>query len=265
MRSGGIILVGLLLVSATACGGDDEPSSDSAPTPLPSASPEPEPSAEPTPTIVEPEPENDCPNQAGVTTGDDAFGRSLKGDVSGDGQPDVVTIVRDESGPQGCQTFLIVESAAGERSTPIDQEGMSTDVGFPALVSLANIDGEPGLDVVMNMVAGASTQFAGVFTAADGVPQRLRFEQPTEFGDLFPTGGSVGHLEASDCVGPGAIVISRAVPQGDEYKITRTAYVVVDGLLTPQEEGVKTARLPIERLDRFPEFRASPFGSCPAG
>ena len=261
MRSVGIVLIGLLLVAGSACGGDEEPAADPAPTPLPSATPEPEPSAEATPTVVEPE--SDCPNEAGVTTGDDSFGRSLKGDVSGDGEPDVITIVRDDSGPQGCQTFLIVESAEGEHSTPIDQEGMSTDVGFPALVSLADIDGDSGLDVVMNMVAGASTQFSGVFTAAKGVPERLRFEQPTEFGDLFPTGGSVGHLEASDCVGPGAIVITQAVPQGDEYKITRTAYVVVGGLLTPQEEGVKTARLPIERLDRFPEFRASPFGSCP--
>jgi hypothetical protein len=38
---------------------------------------------------------------------------------------------------------------------------------------------------------------------------------------------------------------------------------VVDGKLTPQEEGVETARISLERLDRFPEFQASPFGSCP--
>ncbi|MGH2752973.1 MAG: hypothetical protein ACRDLB_00940 [Actinomycetota bacterium] len=246
----------LLITALLGCGactdGDD---------PAPKPSPEPAPSdqtapASPTATDV-----SACPNQDDAIAG--AGDRpSLTGDVDGDGADDVVTIALDEAGPRGCTAFLIVATGFRNSSVPIDQEGMSTEVGFPALVRLAEIDGQAGLDVIVNLVAGASTQFAGVFTGG-GEPERLRFEQPTEFGDLFPTGSSVGHLEASDCIGPGAIVISEAVPKGAQYQVTRTAYVVVDGKLAPQEEGVTTERLPLDRLDRFPEFRASPFGSCP--
>ena len=249
----------LVLLAGAACGGDDEATPEPVATPAPSPTVDEGDTPAPSPT----ESEFVCANQEESLTHVGEDGRSLKGDVDGDGSDDTVSIVVDLSGEPGCLAFIVIESTRGVNSAPIDQEGMSTDVGFPALVSLVNIDGEPGVDVLMNMVAGASTQFAGVFTAPRGVPTRLRFEQPTEFGDLFPSGGSVGHLEASDCIGPGAIVISTATPKEDDYRVTRTAYVVVDGKLTPQEEGVETARISIDQLDRFPEFAASPFGSCP--
>jgi hypothetical protein len=260
MRSLRLVLVVAFLAGA-ACGGEDEPTVEPEASPAPSATSEPAESPAPSPS----EEDFPCSNQADSLEQAGDLGNPLEGDVDGDGSDDSVSIVVDPDGDPGCQAFIVMETAAGTASAPIDQEGMSLDLGFPALVTLVQIDGVPGLDVVVNLVAGASTQFAGVFTFSDGAPQRLRFDQPTEFGDLFPTGGSTGHLEASDCVGPGAIVISQAVPREDEYKVTRTAYVVVDGRLTPQEEGVTTARLPLEHLDRFPEFRASPFGSCPAG
>jgi hypothetical protein len=253
------VLVALVLLAGVACGGDDETTPEPLATPAPSPTVEESQTSAPSPTATG----FACPNQEEALTHVGEDGRSLRGDVDGDGSDDTVSIVVDLSGEPGCLAFIVIESADGVNSAPIDQEGLSTDVGFPALVSLVNIDGEPGVDVLMNMVAGASTQFAGVFTAPGGVPTRLRFEQPTEFGDLFPTGGSVGHLEASDCIGPGAIIISTATPKADDYKVTRTAYVVVDGELSPQEEGVETVRIPLERLDRFPEFQASPFGSCP--
>jgi hypothetical protein len=258
MRTTRLLLCLLILIGA-ACSGDEEP------TVQPQDSPAPPPStpAEGSPSPVPTEEDFDCVNQADAVAGTASSDRSLTGDVDGDGNNDTVTVVIDASGSDGCQAFIIVESAAGTSSTPIEQEGMSLDVGFPALVSLVNIDGEPGLDIVMNMIAGASTQFAGVYTAGAGQPERLTFDQPTEFGNLFPTGGSVGHMEATDCVGPGAIIISVATPKGDEYKVTRTAYVVVEGKLTPQEEGASTERIPATGFDRFPEFQASPFGSCP--
>ena len=259
MRSIGPFLMAIILVG-TACGGDDEPASRTATTPTGPAPVDATESSAPSPS----EAGFDCANQEAALARVGEEGRSLVGDVDGDGSDDNVSIVVDPSGESGCLAFIVVESAAGINSAPIDQEGMSIDVGFPALVSLVNIDGVPGADILMNMVAGASTQFAGVFTAPGGVPTRLRFEQPTEFGDLFPTGASVGHLEASDCVGPGAVVISTATPQGDDYKVTRTTYVVVEGQLTAQEEGRQTARISLDELDRFPEFRASPFGSCPS-
>ena len=258
MRTIRLLLCLLVLVGA-ACADDDEPSVRPQDSPAPPATTP----ADETPTPEETEEAFDCANQADALEEAGSSDRSLTGDVDGDGNDDTVILVLDQSGDQGCQAFIIVESAAGTASAPIVQEGMSLDVGFPALVSLVNIDGAPGLDVVMNMVAGASTQFAGVYTAAGGQPQRLTFDQPTEFGNLFPTGGSVGHMEATDCVGPGAIVISVATPKGDGYRVTRTAYVVVEGKLTPQEEGVSTERIPADGFDRFPEFQASPFGSCP--
>jgi hypothetical protein len=258
MRTTRLLLCLLVLIGA-ACSGDDEPTVQPQDSPAPPATTP----AEESPTPEETAEDFDCANQADALEEAESSDRSLTGDVDGDDADDTVILVLDQSGDEGCQAFIIVESAAGTSSAPIVQEGMSLDVGFPALVSLVDIDGEPGLDIVMNMIAGASTQFAGVYTAGGGNPERLTFDQPTEFGNLFPTGGSVGHMEATDCVGPGAIIISVATPKGDGYKVTRTAYVVVEGKLTPQEEGASTQRIPATGFDRFPEFQASPFGSCP--
>ena len=258
MRFLSFCVAGLLLLGA-ACSDDEEPTPD--PTPTVSVSPEETPTPDTTPSETG---VTDCDNETEALSGE-ANG-SLIGDVDGDGNEDTVSVFVDESGDQGCQAFITIETGSGEGVAPIVQEGTTFEVGFPALAMLAEIDGEPGLDIVVNLIAGASTQFAGVYTAHDGFPERLTFDVPTEFGDLFPTGGSVGHLEASDCVGPGAITITTAVPQGDRYKVTRSAYVVVDGKLTPQEEGQSIEKVPLDdALDRFPEFQASPFGSCPAG
>ena len=257
------LLLCLLVLVGVACTDDDEPSVRPQDSPAPPAT---TPADEtPTPEASEsPVAGTGCANEEQILGDARDSDRMLRGDVDGDGEGDRVAIVVDRSAEEErCRAFIVVMSRFGSFPEPIEQGGMSIDVGFPTLVSLVNIDGVPGLDVVMNMVAGASTQFAGVYTAAEGRPERLTFDQPTEFGNLFPTGGSVGHMEATDCVGPGAIVISVATPKGAGYKVTRTAYVVVDGKLTPQEEGVSTERIPADGFDRFPEFQASPFGSCP--
>jgi hypothetical protein len=259
-----VLLVTLLL--GVACSGDDDPSVRPEDSPAPPASTPADETPEVTPSPSISEVATGCANEGDALSSARSTDRMLQGDVDGDGDGDRVAIVIDREAEEArCRAFIVVMNRFGSFPATIEQEGMSFDVGFPALVSLAEIDGAPGLDIVMYMIAGASTQFAGVYTAHDGIPERLTFAQPSEFGDLFPTGGSVGHLEASDCVGPGAIVITTAVPKADDYKVSRTAYVVVEGQLEPQEEGASTARIPTDDLQTYPEFAASPFGSCPAG
>ncbi|MFN2586937.1 MAG: hypothetical protein ABR613_02300, partial [Actinomycetota bacterium] len=77
---------------------------------------------------------------------------------------------------------------------------------------------------------------------------------------LLGFGGSVGHLEAVDCAPGGGIVSSFAAPDGRSYRIERR-FLVFDG---PRlvEDRVEVERAPLEELDRFPEYAASPFGSC---
>ena len=200
----------------------------------------------------------DCPEQEEVLAGEPEG--SLEGDVDGDGAPDEVGLYKDPEGTAECGAFLVFESDEARHSTPVAQEGMSTDLGFPVLRGLVELDGEPGSEIVVGLLAGASTEFFGVWTERDGELARIGIADPTGAGDLFPSGGSVGHVDASDCAGDGIIVISSAVPQGDGYRVTRTFYRFEEERAVRQSRERK--QIAGADFDRFPEFIASPFGSC---
>jgi hypothetical protein len=198
-----------------------------------------------------------CPNRddARVEPG------SLRGDVDGDGADDVVRIAVDEEGAPGCMAFIVVETSDGELVAPIADENMEFSLGFPALNTLAEIDREPGSEVVVDVTAGASTAFAGVFTSLDGRLERMRIKgDPLGYGELFPYGGSVGHLESSDCARAGGVVVSVATPLADRYELTRSFFSIAGPTLTL--EDTQRLRLELRELQDFPEFAGLPFASC---
>jgi hypothetical protein len=235
-------LVLLTCLLAAACSRSEPPAAPAATIP-PAAAPSPE-----------------CRNQAAVVsdaslqTGDPA-----SADVDGDGAPEPVAVYFDPAGTPGCQAFLV--AAGGAIAGPL--ETWRPDLGLPApsLVSLREIDGRPGTEVVVRMGAGASTEFVAIVTVEDGVFRQVSTEVPREVaGGLFGVGGSVGHLEAVDCAPGGGVVASFAAPDGDRYRVERR-FLEFEGTVLV-EADVRVERVALEEIDRFPEYGASPFGSC---
>ena len=224
-------------------------------------------------TVRLPDDKIDCPNEVSVR--EDGSLREpgrLQGDVDGDGASDTVYLALDPGAEPGCQAFVVAETAGGLRSAPVWEAGAEMSVGRPQLLGLAELNGAPGADVIVQELAGASSQFAGVLVVEDG--SLVRLTRPESDGEtigperhLFAYGGSVGHLEAVDCDGEGRIVTSVAVPDvrsgdvGDMYEVTREV-LAAEGAALRVVDRERTRVAPTE-VAELPEYRNSPFGSCP--
>ncbi|HEU4480842.1 MAG TPA: hypothetical protein VFS18_03075 [Actinomycetota bacterium] len=245
-----VALTAFVILVAAACDGDgDEPGSRT------SAGP----SASSAPVAVGPLP---CPDQEDTVTDPAAReGGSLSADVDDDGVSDEIFLVVDEGGPEGCRVFLVGELADGVHPLPLDHELLTLEGARPRLVMVGQIDGTGGADVVVMLHAGASTEFEGVF-AFDRGRWMQRGTKGSEAGDLFPYGGSVTHLEASDCGRPGTIVVTSAFTQGDRYVVEERAFVFNgrDFVLDPSSKDVSEVGL--EEIDSVEAFSTPPFGSC---
>ncbi len=188
---------------------------------------------------------------------------ALEGDVDGDGAADEVMLFLDAGAATRCQAFLSVETAEGATAIPIGAWRRDFGLPRPSLHSLVDIDRAGGAEILVNLAAGASTQFVGAFTMAAGTLEQIEIAgQPTQPQGLFGFGGSVGHLEAVDCARGRTVVISAAIPFRDVYEVRRRVFTFEGTTLQPRGPA-RVARVPIERLDRFGEFASSPFGSCP--
>lgn len=224
---------------------------------------DPAPRARKTPAAPEtPAPDYPCPNQEAVI--EDVSLRSgspESGDVDADGEADEVSIYYDAQGGTGCQAFVVAETSAGVLSGPLETWRAEFGLPMPTLNSLHEIDGEPGDEIVVNMGAGASTQFVGIVVAEGAMLRQVTTDVPGQAAPgMLATGGSVGHLEAVDCAPGGGVVASTAVPDGDAYRVERIFLGFSGAELIQDDKDVQ--RVPIERIDRFPEYAASPFGGC---
>jgi hypothetical protein len=189
-------------------------------------------------------------------------GGSLRGDVDGDGTSDEVFIQHAPGADPACTYFVAVRTAGTVLSSPIEQAEGGTSLGLPALDSLAQVDGRPGLDVVVTVLAGASTTFYGIFSAGSGRLARMGVTGASDFGPLFPSGGSAGHLEASDCT-PDGMVVVQATPSGSGWAVKRSFYKT-RGDVFEFDHAANQTDVPSTRVSTLPEFKATPFGSCPA-
>lgn len=241
----------VVMVIATIMAGCD--SSTSGESSAPPATPSPDRS----PAAAAP----DCPNQDEVMSSA-GFVRPgpLTGDVDGDGTPDTMFLAVNPDAPQGCRAFLIVDTGSGTLVEEISDPDISFELGLPTLESIVPIDDRPGDEVVVRILTGASTLFVGLFTVHDGALVRIEVAGDAEFGNLFPSGGSVGHMEGSDCTIDG-IVVTSAVPEEEGYEVTRNLYSVTETTADPSGSEVDHVRS--QNLgDRYPELGGPPFSSC---
>ena len=223
-----------------------------------SESPDPEPPLPDTPST-------ECSNEAELRADKSARRGGMRDDVTGDGVAEEVFIAVDEGAEVGCRALLFVRSDEGTSAASLDVEDTELGLGLPALSGLKQIDGKGGSEVIVDMAAGASTLFAGVFTFADGGLDQVRIEgsqPPAE--NLFAHGGGVAQLSAADCAADNAVLISTAVSEGRRYRVGRYSYEF-DGVLlarNPTQDETRIVRL--EMIPRsFPEFARPPFSSCP--
>lgn len=212
-------------------------------------------------------PAGDCPNQADAAVNPlNRIAGPLIGDVTGDATPDRVYLSLDEAAPPGCQAFVVVSETVS-LVAPIEGWDPSGGLTSPRFEGLHQIDGRPGAEIVVHLAAGASTQFVGAFSATGGVIERLATtateQSSSGSNDLFAFGGSVGHLEAVDCTEDGRIVVSSAIPRGERYEVTRSFYAPAGATLEPSTPGTRRAVVALDQIEDFPEFAASPFGTCP--
>ena len=210
-------------------------------------------------------PSTACANERELGEDESARRAVLRGDVTGDDRRDEVFLAVDEGGEPGCRALLFVVDRGEKSAVSLDVEETGLGLGLPAITGLRQIDGLGGAEIVVDMVAGASTLFAGVFAFANGSLQQVRIDQsqpPTE--NLFAYGGGVGQLSAADCAADGTILISTAVPEGRRYRVERHTYTF-DGLVIAHDPSKdETLRRRLRMIPRsFPEFAGPPFSSCP--
>ena len=229
--------------------------------------------ASPSPSVTQPLVE--CPNEARAFDPAFQLGTSATTDVNGDGVEDSVRLAVDAtSSDTACSTFVVVELGGGTTTigAPVWQIGSQGGLPQPRIHGFADLDDRPGNEILIDEAAGASTQFVGAFVVIDDDLQRITVKGGTGAddvsgaSDLFPYGGSVGHVEAADCT-DGGVVVSVATPSfepGDAaegiYEVERRLFVFEGSVL--ERESVETHDVPIDQLERFPEYGASPFGSC---
>ena len=147
------------------CGGNEESGPPRAPR---RSSPAPVPSPSP--------PEAQCPNEDEVAGVQSLRTGSLRGDVSGDGVDDRIHVVVDDDADIGCRAFLVVMHNDELAAVALDVDGLDPSLGLPALRDLKQVDSGDGADVVVDLIAGASTVFAGVYSMATGELARLTIE-----------------------------------------------------------------------------------------
>jgi hypothetical protein len=75
----------------------------------------------------------------------------------------------------------------------------------------------------------------------------------------------VGHVEAVDCTTDGRVVLSSAIPKEDRYQVSRRFFRPSGSTLNLEPAATRRAVVTLNQLEDFPEFAASPFGTCPAG
>ena len=230
------------------------------------------PSSSVEPVRVVSDPHTVCPNGEELALRVDARGEQvLRGDIDGDGAEDEVWLASDPSVADPCSDFLAVETADRIYWAVTNRSDTPSSLETPTLNSLSEIDEEVGKEIVVNLEAGASTQFVGVFKLTRAGLERMVGDGEglgpfgTEIEGLFAYGGSVGHLEAVDCTQDGLVVMSVGLPVGaaaDAYKIERRFFTSSYTAFVLEEELTEKHIVQGLKVDDFPEFAASPFGSC---
>jgi hypothetical protein len=189
------------------------------------------------------------------------------GDVDGDGKADRVTIRKDRERPVRCRHVLVVEGGSTQVAPvqPVPWDGALAD---PRLVLLAEIDGQPGLEPVVELTPAAVYRPGSVFTMREGTLLQMQFDAEAKlpddlfpFDDEFPAG--------TDCAGePGMIVVTfgglaQRGADDSHYDITRSFYRAAGTRFERLRRERFRVGISLDETRRWPELRGRPFVSCP--
>ncbi|CAN5533172.1 hypothetical protein BH18ACT16_BH18ACT16_13000 [soil metagenome] len=189
-------------------------------------------------------------------------GRSVPGDIDGDGRSDRVSLFVDRTAEPGCLALVVVRDPDGIDAAALDDGLISFELGLPRVSSLVDIDSARGLEIVIDVAQGASTAFVGVFSMASGRLERVRPPRlPNIPAGLFAHGGSVAHLDAVDCRRD-LVMLSSALAEGRGYAVTRRFLEPRGTRWLLQRSLTERSTIPSQRIARFEEFSAPPFASC---
>jgi hypothetical protein len=193
----------------------------------------------------------------GPGTGCTPRGAVLRGDVDGDQTADAVRLY----------------ACPGGYSVSLDGSSGSSTEYFtarrPVLAGLAQIDTQPGLEVVVESGNAPRSGIVLVFSKRSAGLLSTSIQPDAIPGFAFGRNGDIRH--AVDCTGgPGSnrVVYTEAIRNGSVDVVTRYYYDIT-GLqfsadLNSQglhaHDHVPAARL----VQRYPEFGTMPFGSCMA-
>lgn len=190
-------------------------------------------------------------NGSGTATRATTCEGELVGDVDGDGGDDRVEL---------CGRELVVEGIGSAAIEPLEWPGTS-----PRLLLLAEVDGRPGLETVVEMSPANVYEPGAVFTVRDDELVRMRFEgggvpDLVPLDDEFPAG--------VDCAGrPGRIVVTSGDLARGTDRFWRISRFVLQASRTRFELVRRTwfrVRVGPEAERRWPELGGHPFRSCPA-
>jgi hypothetical protein len=142
-------------------------------------------------------------------------GKTLHGDVDGDGKADRVTLRVDRSRPRACRHVVVVRGRVAP-VRPLPWPGTA-----PRLLQLAELDGRPGFEPVVTLSPAAVYRPGAVFAARGRKLVRLRLGRGSLFPlqDEFPT--------ETDCTGDTGeiVVVTSEVAEDDSYwDVTRSRY-----------------------------------------
>jgi hypothetical protein len=203
-------------------------------------------------------------------------GRSLTGDVDGDGIADRVSMTSRPDRAGGCRYGIGVDTASAARHYSFGNRipPQTTWPDAPRLNSLIRLDDRPRLEIVVDAMSGASTVFAEVFTIAGGKLVEMRREAQAlglNRGRAFSYAGSVVNETGVDCfggAGSGIVVASGATESGRRHLNVTRKFFRVDRTrfhrLRGRTEWIQSPAIrPTDNLaEKYPEFAGRPFPSC---
>ncbi len=258
------VAVSLLLAGCT-----EDPASDVLVTPAASESPAAIPSpASSVPPSASPQPSatpGPCVEQTAALLDQPEHPAELRGDVDGDGVEDAISIARNQDPDPLCATVIVVQTAVGTSALPVGEPDIPAGTGLPQLVSVRQVDGRPGAEVVVRLLAGASTEFYGLFSVRGGRLAPLEVESEGAGKDSSPRVGALVIWTGSTAPSP-ARSSSRWLPHRGTSTRSSAGTSASRGTCCCAPLGPpETLRVAGEQLSGLPEFIRSPFGSCPVG
>lgn len=255
----------LILFASAGCPSDEVPSQAEGPSPAPSEAPAPatpDTTPLPTPAPTPIQSSEDCPNEADAEREAIEAGEAGSGDIDAQGGQDPIYVAADEQGSPGCVGFVVVNTGASPLSAAVSFPDIDPGFGFPSFNSTAFINEVPGEEIVINVIAGASTRFVSVYTFDGSELLEVSYENVERdvVAGVFGFGGSIGHVEAVDCLPDGRVVVSSATPKGRRYALVRR-------LLDPDGSvwkavGTERSTGSLRKVTSNPEFAGSPFLNC---